>query len=392
MASADIASKRRAFTSVGVLGPASRADLASRSRRRRSSSGGTGSASAGRASGGGWREHLLGEHLDRRAAAERRPELEHVGEEAADRVEVGARPHRQRATLLRAHVLRRPRDHVLRRERRPLVARVVDVGQAEVDHLHRGLRRRAGEEHVVRLEIAMDDAVRVRDLERVEELREDGHHLGQRRRRVVLVQPRRQGSPFEVLHHQVKGAAIGTEVEDAHRVGVVEQRRRVRLVPEAPHVVGHRRDGRVHGLDRDRDAEPEVEPLPHLAHAALTEEALQLVLPREDLADVDLTRGDRILRLVRAQRRACIVIGLGDLGRVLGARQGGGLGSAGADEGRRHRARGRGPVAEQGLIVRDAPRIVAGAHGTARKPTASCMAKGPTPGSLHGLRWSESPP
>ncbi|MEZ4253451.1 MAG: hypothetical protein R3B99_35020 [Polyangiales bacterium] len=116
---------------------------------------------------------------------------EHLEEDRAEGVDVGARVDVVAARLLRRHVLRRAERFARRREAR---ASAGGLGEAEVEQhgafgglvgeLARavgvGARRAlAGEEDVGRLQIAVDDALVVGERERVRDLFDDAERLGE---------------------------------------------------------------------------------------------------------------------------------------------------------------------------------------------------------------------
>ena len=116
-------------------------------------------------------------------ATERQRARRHLVQHDAEREEVGARVELLAARLLRRHVRdradRRARDSsdsfaVVRVRRRPtrVGGRSADqLGQPEVEHLRLAAR---GDEDVGGLDVAMDDALRVRRVERVGDLRWPG--------------------------------------------------------------------------------------------------------------------------------------------------------------------------------------------------------------------------
>ena len=111
------------------------------------------------------------QNRDDRAADERGPAREHLEQDGAGREQVGARVHRLAEHLLRRHVVRRAHDDararelgcgvVLAQRRRPR--------QAEIEQLH-AMRR---QEHVRRLEIAVNDAAAVQRGERAQHAEPD---------------------------------------------------------------------------------------------------------------------------------------------------------------------------------------------------------------------------
>ena len=105
---------------------------------------------------------MLHRDLDRRLAAERRLAGEHLVEDDADRVEVGALVDGGAARLLGREVLRRPDDRAGLGHLAHARARDAEVRDLEAPV-------RVGH-HVVRLDVPVDDALAVREAERREHL------------------------------------------------------------------------------------------------------------------------------------------------------------------------------------------------------------------------------
>ena len=105
---------------------------------------------------------VLHRHLERRVAGEGDAAREHLVEDDAGGVKVGRRPRRRSARLLGREVLRRADD----RSRLRHLARG-GAGDAEVHHLQAPV---GSDDDVVRLDVAVDGAVPVRELERGEDL------------------------------------------------------------------------------------------------------------------------------------------------------------------------------------------------------------------------------
>jgi hypothetical protein len=114
-------------------------------------------------------------------AHERRPARQALEDHAAEREHVGARAHVVGAAgLLRRHV--RGRSHHRSRQRR--AAGVRQPRHAEVEELHPG-DVPGGEMEVLRLEVAVHDAVGVRGAQRARDARGEGHRFGERERAVL---------------------------------------------------------------------------------------------------------------------------------------------------------------------------------------------------------------
>ena len=158
-----------------------------------------------------------------------------------------------------------------------------DLGDAEVDDLHVVAAVLVGEDHdVLGLEIAVDDAERVGAIERARSSAEELHRLGARQPELAA-QAAIERLAFDELHHEVRLALFGhAEVEDLHRVPRLEARGDLRLGEEALARRRVRSDRAVEQLDRDVRFQRQVLRAPHLAHAALPEEFLELVAPTQE--------------------------------------------------------------------------------------------------------------
>jgi hypothetical protein len=195
----------------------------------------------------------------------------HLVDDRAKRKNVAARVGRVAFELFRRHVLQRAGDRAfpgnLRRThcrlgvgRRIGEERPRRFGQSEVEQLHARLR----DHHVRRLEIAMDDAVAVRGVQRVGNL--DGVAQRLRHRHGASGQPRRQRLAVEQLHHEVLDIAGAADVVERADVGMRELRDRARFALES--LARVRRRGEIAGqhFDRDETIEPRVARLVDGAH------------------------------------------------------------------------------------------------------------------------------
>ena len=115
-----------------------------------------------------------------------RAPVDHLVEHGAEAEDVAARIDRAAGRLLRRHVGGGPRDRPRQTQRRIRLAReralvrailATDaLGQPEVEHLDGAV---AADHHVGRLEVAMNDALRVRGAERVGHRDGDAQQLAQ---------------------------------------------------------------------------------------------------------------------------------------------------------------------------------------------------------------------
>ena len=170
------------------------------------------------------RREVLHRDLDRAVAGERNLPGEHLVEDDPERVQVGALVDLRAARLLRREVLRGADD-------RALLGHLARAGarDAEVRHLHVPLRV---DEHVVRLDVAVDDAVAMREAKRREDLPRvvDGHR---HRRRAAREDQLLQRAAVEVLHRDVVRALGLAAVVDRDDVLLREARCVLRLAAEA---------------------------------------------------------------------------------------------------------------------------------------------------------------
>ncbi len=163
----------------------------------------------------GGRRHHRSRHgrLHRRRHAVRRrrrePARDRVVHGRADREDIGPRVDRCAARLLRRHVRGRP-DHLPVRRHRSGIR--LDLRDAEVEQLHEIVRDgRGGEEHVVRLDVAMNDACAMGGGERGQDLRRDERDAGIRHGPLLLDHVA-EGRSLEELHHE-KGRTVAWRLE-----------------------------------------------------------------------------------------------------------------------------------------------------------------------------------
>jgi hypothetical protein len=109
-----------------------------------------------------------------------------------------------------------------------------DLRDAEVEHLHQlvGLAVDRRQEDVRRLEVAVHDAVRVRDGQRRRDGVDDAHDRRQRQR--SFREPPLQVAALQVLHDEIR-TLVGrdVEVEDLDDVGVAQLRHDLGFAAEA---------------------------------------------------------------------------------------------------------------------------------------------------------------
>ena len=185
-----------------------------------------------------------------------------------------------------AHLARRPVDGDGRGAGDVFGRGVEALRDAEIEHLHDAA---IGHEDVRRLQVAVDDAVRVRALEGPRHRHEE---LDERARRELLLAQLRHRLALEVLEHHERQALVLADLVDRDDVLERAARRRARLDHEAADDV---RIVLEQELEGDLAAELGVAREEDLAHAAAC-----------DLADqpeaADLLVAADLERLARARR------------------------------------------------------------------------------------------
>jgi hypothetical protein len=194
---------------------------------------------------------VTGEDLDRRPSGERTSAGQHLEQHDAEGVDVAAAVELEAARLLGRHVRRRA--HHLRPggQIRVVAGRRGQLGDPEVDDLHRvPAAVAAHDEDVGRLEIAVEDAGPVRRRQAARTLRHDRERAG-RRQRPLALEHAGQVAAVEVLHHDVV-AAVGADVEvdDVDDVGMADPAGGDRLAVEPNQHLAAARRGRRQQLDR----------------------------------------------------------------------------------------------------------------------------------------------
>jgi hypothetical protein len=217
---------------------------------------------------------------------------DHLVEDDAHRVEVAAGVELPPLGLLRAHVLGGAAHQAGLGEARCPGARLLDLGDAEVEHLDE-VRLVAAplDHHVLGLQVAVDDPAGVCLAQGREDLGADPDDAGLRQRE-LLGDDAGEVPAGQVLHGHEQRPVLGlAEVEHGDGVGVVEAGGGLGLAVEPLRhlrVVG---EAAVQHLQDHRPVQGEVAGLVDLAHATLADERLDLELAVHDRTQVGVGRG-----------------------------------------------------------------------------------------------------
>ena len=157
----------------------------------------------------------------RRFARERHVPGEHLVQDHAERVDIRARINfGSLRALLRRHVLRRADDEIGRGQVRVLTALLLNLGDAEIQHLDPVAAADINEHDVIALQITMDDVLRVRGFERAADLTHDLHDARQGQR-AFASDYLLERAAIQKLHHEKDDAVFGfAEVGDVQCVRV----------------------------------------------------------------------------------------------------------------------------------------------------------------------------
>ena len=230
------------------------------------------------------REHLRDDRLNR-SPAERRFAGQHLVKHRAERVHVGALVDVLLSHgLLGCHVLRSSEGEARLRH-----ARLARVMHGERDAKVGDDGAAVLQEHVLRLDVAMYDAVAVRVVERAGHLGRDSERLGNCEL-LFRVEPVAKSVALDERHHVEEQAIRGAAVEQRQDVRMLQRRRRLDLSEEAV-AADHRGEIRVKDLDRDGTIVLQVVRGVDGRHAALPELALDAVAAFERLRQAQLGVG-----------------------------------------------------------------------------------------------------
>ena len=162
------------------------------------------------------------------------------------------------------------------------------LGQAEVGDLDATTVGLVGDEHVLRLDVAVDQARAVGRGEGGDDRLEQRQRPGRRHRR-LLADHVAQGVPGDVLHDEEDGVlpvgGVVALVVDAHHVGVVEPGGGAGLADEPLGELTVVAEAGVHDLDRDRAVEAGVGGLVDTGHATARDAGTDAVATVQHPAD-----------------------------------------------------------------------------------------------------------
>ena len=220
--------------------------------------------------------HDRREHVGHGLPCKRPLARQQLEEQCPEGPDVRPLVHSPPARLLGGHVARGPQDHSrlgarlrqcrrLRQIRRRARGRVprIGLGQAEVEHLDLAVRRHL---HVGGLQIAVDDALLVRGLERLGDLPRDGDRLGDGQ--PSPLQALGQVLPFHQLEDEEGPAVRFFEAVDRRDVRVVERGEQLRFASESGQALGIGRHLEGQHLDRHLAVELRVGRAVDLSHTA----------------------------------------------------------------------------------------------------------------------------
>ncbi len=232
----------------------------------------------------GRRGDVVDEETRDRRRDERAAPRQQLVEDAPERVDVRRPVEPLADALLGGHVARRAAADVVGLGRHgALVGQ--DLRHAEVEQLRRHPRGRVDEQHVLGLEVAVQDAGLV---DRVQP-RADGANQAHRfvgRHRLSRAKLLAQRPPVDQLHHQVRAGARGdAEVVDLDEVRMAQLRRQPRLVAQAVDVRRRRQAIGPQDLDGDLAREGQLGRAVDDTHPAAPDERVDPVLVVEDRSD-----------------------------------------------------------------------------------------------------------
>ena len=240
-----------------------------------------------------------------RVPAERQRACRHLVQHRAKRKQIGARIERLAARLLRRHISHRAD----RRSRRGQLVhaevglgripgnRRFQLGQTKIENLPVPA---AGDKNIGRLNVAVNDALGVRRIERIGHIDRNSQQRLQFERRVVDGMLQRQAIQ---KFHDDEGAAVGLpDVVNRADVGMIQRRGRLRLAMKSAQRLGIACHAFGKELQRDETVEARVLGFVDHAHAAAAQ-LLQDPVMRDGLADHCLSVMSSIIDRSACKRR-----------------------------------------------------------------------------------------
>ena len=200
---------------------------------------------------------------------------------------------RLRHELFRSHIVGSPHHHAGHGER----TRAGELGNAEIGDPDVSTR----EEHDIRrLDVAMDDAVRMSVVERPRRRRDDAEDLAGRQRRSLARQQGVERLALDQFHHDVSDVRLFGKVENRNDIRMRQPRRRLSFPKQPFALTGRlrRRDtfGGPEYLDRHRPAEERIAGAIHLPHSAASDELLKFVPPKLNHGNSDYNARNSVMR------------------------------------------------------------------------------------------------
>ncbi len=261
--------------------------------------------------------HVGDDVLAGRLAAEYGPAGDHLVEDAAHGVDVGAGRHLPRPGLLGGHVAGRADGDARAGEVQGWSAAAHALGDAEVQHLDEvRLIVDVHDHDVLGLHVAVDDALGVSLAQGAQDLPGDPH--GARRiQRSLTGQEIIEGLALQVLHDQEQGPVVGLpEVDEANGVRVLEGGDGAGLFLEPRDLGEVVQEALVEDLERHGAPHGELLGPIHGPHPPPPQHAVDAVAPHEGRAEQGVLvglgpHGLRLEAVVRAHARLGLAAALG---------------------------------------------------------------------------------
>ena len=217
-----------------------------------------------------------GEHRELVVAGERGPAREHVEGDAAERVDVRRAIDVDPADLLRRDVVGGPQDHpAAGHPGGPAAGGLGQGADPEVGQVGALLLHRSAEQHVLGLDVAVDQPVGMGGVEAGREVVEDPQRPFERRRAVGEQPP--EVDAVDVLHGHVEASVLLAGVMDRDQVRMLHRRRQPALAAEPQRVGVVAGELRGEDLERPDPIEGEMAGAVDDPHAAAADLGLDQV-------------------------------------------------------------------------------------------------------------------